>query len=323
MSTRNEIQACMRSGKRARTVSPWGVISEAVRQASRDGYGADVEHGGGVPNCYSYPASSECFGAVAVRTHGRGGRLIGSYATLPANKITLSGAANATLGERASWDARMTDDSACRARLREWVWLKGDGRWMETQLGGLYYHISGYGWRLVPSDRTLSPHHLPKRALRVMRRLCPDGWSVVMTPASQGAAPSPAWRCGGEQYHVASSPARGRYIVAGSIAAARAAFAAREKSNQDAALAALLDSGAARDVYICAADSYRAGNCVTGTASFASRNNLDVRRHYSIGDLIALANGDAKFVRAAALAGMRRERREMERGYALLQEHVA
>lgn len=317
----SEIADCLASKKKSRTVNPFSVLAQTVREASKSksGLAANVEHGGGVPNCYAYPADSECVGVVAVRTHGRGGRAYLRYAVIPANKITNSGAAAATLGCRSPWDARMTATTADYADMRETAWRTGDIRWVETTLGGLYYLADGYGWRSARAKSAQITTLPTKRAVRAMQRLCPDGWTVVVTPASQGAAPSPAWRSGGEEYHITA--ADGRYDVRGTISAAAAAFEARAALRESAALTALIDSGAASDVYCCAADSYRAGNCVAGTQSFAARHALDVSRHYRAEELLAISNGDARFVRAAILAALRREQKEIRQGYALLSEH--
>jgi hypothetical protein len=151
--------------------------------------------------------------------------------------------------------------------------------------------------------------------MRALYRLCPAGCTVVITPASQGAEPSPAYRetATGEEYHVGASrrPAQ----------EALAAFAKRSVNREETALAVLVERGEADDVYICAADSIRAGNCKAGTESYASRHALDVHRHYRAGELRKQANGDARFVRAAILAGLRRTRRENQQGFALLEEH--
>ena len=101
------------------------------------------------------------------------------------------------------------------------------------------------------------------------------------------------------------------------------AFIDRAASRQEKALEALIDSGKADGVCVCFADSLRAHNCDQGTRSFASRHNLDTDRHYTAGELLQIANGDAQYVRAAILAAMRRERTEMSRGYSVVAEHRA
>jgi hypothetical protein len=61
---------------------------------------------------------------------------------------------------------------------------------------------------------------------------------VVLTPSSQRAAPSPAWRWGTEEYHITKTT-DGRYDVRGTIRTAAVAFAARAQQRDDAELAAL------------------------------------------------------------------------------------
>ncbi len=325
MNSYDEIKSCFASRKKVRTVNPLDIIARAVRLASQDGYGSVVKHGGGVPNCYKYPADSECGGAIAVRKHGRGGVAYFSYALISANKITNSGAAAATLGERAPWDSRMgTEKTAeAEARLREIAWKEGDIRWIETSLGGLFYRVPGYRWKSLTPKYQQVKSLSTKRAIRAMRRICPAGWSVVMTPASQGAKPSPAWKeiPTGEEYHISADGQR--WVVIGSLAEAAKAFVIRRKSKEDKELALLLDSGRADNTYVCFADSLRAGNCRQGTETFAVKHHLDSRRHYTSRELLPICNGDARFVRAAILAALRRERAEEQRGFALLSEHQA
>jgi hypothetical protein len=326
-TTKLELRQWQNSGKRVRTVQALEIFKRTIRAASLSGYDANVENGGSVPNCYNYPASSECFGAVAVRKHGRGGVAYGHYAAIPANKITDSGAAAATLGFRAPWDCRMNNSSAQadHSKMKEICWQHGDVQWRETALGGLYYRVPGSKWadasqQLKPDT---SPSFPPIYAARVLRRMCPDGWVVVVTPASQGAKPSLAYRetATGEEYH---APMSGKtYTIYGFVAAAREAFNARRNKKDELMLAELLESGRADTTLVCARDSVRAGNCRAGTESFAARHGLDLRRHYTAGELRLMANGDARFVRAAVIMAMRRERIEIQRGKCLITEHIA
>lgn len=75
-------------------------------------------------------------------------------------------------------------------------------------------------------------------------------------------------------------------------------------------------------VFVCAADSVRAGNCLAGTRTFAERHHLDVRFHYRAPELLTIANGDAGRVRLAVKAAVARHREEMRRGYANLADHA-
>lgn len=75
-------------------------------------------------------------------------------------------------------------------------------------------------------------------------------------------------------------------------------------------------------VYVCVADSLKAGNCLAGTRAFAERHHLDVRRHYTALELLAQANGDSGRVRLAIQAAIHRHRRETAQGYATLADHA-
>lgn len=74
-------------------------------------------------------------------------------------------------------------------------------------------------------------------------------------------------------------------------------------------------------VYVCLADSVRAGNCRAGSESFAARHNLSLSRHYSAPELLAMANGEAGRVRMAITAARLRHEREMAHGFTVLSEH--
>jgi hypothetical protein len=85
---------------------------------------------------------------------------------------------------------------------------------------------------------------------------------------------------------------------------------------------AVVEAATCEGVFVCLADSLRAGNCKTGSEAFASRHGIDCRRHYHAPELLAIANGDASRVRLAVTAARLRHRRELERGYADLSEHL-
>jgi len=105
------------------------------------------------------------------------------------------------------------------------------------------------------------------------------------------------------------------------VSEVRRAFEQRQTNRYEAELESLIQKGNADGVYVCAADSYRAGNCRPGTESFASSHNLDVRKHYTAKELLALANGNFRFVKAAVIAAIRRERKEATFGYCSISEH--
>lgn len=74
-------------------------------------------------------------------------------------------------------------------------------------------------------------------------------------------------------------------------------------------------------VYVCVADSRRAGNCLEGTLSFARNHGLDPACHYSAPEILRQANGDAGRVKITIRAAIMRHRKECEQGFALLEEH--
>ena len=84
-----------------------------------------------------------------------------------------------------------------------------------------------------------------------------------------------------------------------------------------------VEAAAVAGVYVCLADSIRAGNCRQGTLNFGQRHGLDPARHYSAPDLLAMANGDASRVRVAVTAARLRHEREMTAGVCELADHRA
>lgn len=75
------------------------------------------------------------------------------------------------------------------------------------------------------------------------------------------------------------------------------------------------------DLLLCVNDSYAAGNCKPGTMNFIKANALDPKQHYSLADMMRISNGSFRFVRAAALAALRRVRKEEQQGYCVIAEH--
>ena len=155
---------------------------------------------------------------------------------------------------------------------------------------------------------------------RLLRRLCPVGWAVEVSEVSAGGDKRPAFRevSTGEVYHFPL-----RYSGRSPVAEALVAFERRAAARDQAELAAAVERGEAAGVFVCAVDSYRAGNCRAGTASFAGRHGLDLRRHYRAAELATIANGDGRMVRAAVVSALRRERREAAAGVCVLSEHRA
>jgi hypothetical protein len=103
---------------------------------------------------------------------------------------------------------------------------------------------------------------------------------------------------------------------------AKAGAAARKAANR----AARADARAVKraeeiGVMVCLADSIRAGNCRAGSESFARNHGLDVAKHYTTAELLAVANGQTRLVALACTAALRRAIKELDRGYSELSEH--
>jgi hypothetical protein len=80
----------------------------------------------------------------------------------------------------------------------------------------------------------------------------------------------------------------------------------------------------AEGVYICLADSLRAGNCQAASEAWMTRHGLEKNRHYAAVEILGLiGQDDPGRARLAISAAVHRHHREMERGYAELAEHVA
>lgn len=76
-------------------------------------------------------------------------------------------------------------------------------------------------------------------------------------------------------------------------------------------------------VFVCAKDSLRAGNCLQGTIQFANNNGINVRRHYSAVELLSLAiKSDFQRFKLVIKVACNRWKREMERGYSLVEDHA-
>lgn len=83
-------------------------LAQHVKDDQEPGWRASVRHGGNVANCYGYRADTEA--ALAVRSPR--GHVVVWMARLPANKVTLGGAADACVpGSRALWDSRYGRDA--------------------------------------------------------------------------------------------------------------------------------------------------------------------------------------------------------------------
>ena len=103
---------------RVRRARPIGLMAaDAIEKASTSGHARLVDHGGRVANSYGYPAYTQAAGVSVVRVADGVYRVYAGFAELPANKVTLSGAAARTLGRRGPWDNRCGDKTESLDRL--------------------------------------------------------------------------------------------------------------------------------------------------------------------------------------------------------------
>lgn len=108
--------------------------------------------------------------------------------------------------------------------------------------------------------------------------------------------------------------------------AAAFVVAALERNRQrrlELAAAEAAEAAQLAGVWVCVADSIRAGNCRVGTLNFATRHGLDPTRHYEAMELLHIANGDAGRVRLVITAARLRHERELQQGFADLADHVS
>ena len=85
----------------------------------------------------------------------------------------------------------------------------------------------------------------------------------------------------------------------------------------------LVDKAEMEGIFVCAADSLRAGNCQSGTINFIERYGLTPSKHYSASEIFSRAkdSSDAGRLKIAIAAAIYRTKKENERGFAELQEH--
>jgi len=77
----------------------------------------------------------------------------------------------------------------------------------------------------------------------------------------------------------------------------------------------------AQGVYVCLADSLKAGNCLTGSLQWALQNGLDPKKHYPARELLSKVSTDFGRLRLTITAAILRTKKELEQGFALLSEH--
>lgn len=124
-----------------------------------------------------------------------------------------------------------------------------------------------------------------------------------------------------DDYHPFAHELHSAATVAHSCAGLISALEHNRARRLEIAVRTTAEAAQAQGVYVCLADSLRAGNCRAGTEAFAARHNLDLRRHYSAPELLTQANGDASRVRLAISAARLRHERESAQGFALLADH--
>ena len=101
--------------RRARSIA--AMVADAIVTAEAQGHSRCVDHGGGVANGYGYSAATQVAGVSVVRVGDTEYRVLAAFSVLPANKVTLGGAAARTLGRRGPWDGRVSAWSAKLDRL--------------------------------------------------------------------------------------------------------------------------------------------------------------------------------------------------------------
>jgi hypothetical protein len=118
----------------------------------------------------------------------------------------------------------------------------------------------------------------------------------------------------GADYHPSSDEIRaGRAAI---IAALRERAEARKKAAITAKRDAKIITAACKDgIFVGLADAIAAGNCRAGTANFARRHGLDIRRHYRADQLPRGSGDTSRRVALAVLASQRRQVRDQERGF--------
>ncbi len=205
-----------------------------------------------------------------------------------------------------------------------YVWRKGGGR-----VDSRYLPAVARDGRAVycRADRQLevplyavieSPAHLAAQIGPVRHDVVlPDGyyWDVDAQGLRVCCAASPR-----DDYHITAADVesgRPSHIIDQLLAgrATRLATAAREAASR----------AEAAGVYLCRADSIRAGNCPTGTDAWCAQHGLDLRRHYSALEVLdrVADTAQAGRVRLAVTAAVLRHRRESAAGVCVLRDHIA
>lgn len=119
----------------------------------------------------------------------------------------------------------------------------------------------------------------------------------------------------GADYHPSTDDIRaGRAAIIAALRerAAQRAEAARRAKREERILRAAAKGG----VWVCLADSLKAGNCRYGTEAWARRHGLDIRRHYRADALPAPSTPDeSRRIALVVLAATRRQAHELAQGF--------
>lgn len=121
---------------------------------------------------------------------------------------------------------------------------------------------------------------------------------------------------GPDDYHPTSRDLRG------GTAAMLQKLQANAETRRRLAAQQAVDRAEAEGVFVCLADSIRAGNCKAGSETWAKQHGLDTRRHISASDLMDIAGDSIGRVRLVIRSAMTRHKTEMLRGYANIADHT-
>ena len=243
-------------------------------------------------------------------------------------------------GNATAFTARVRQETNGKSGWDCVVWRYADyGCVLSPDSRKVAYSVSGKQWTVTAQWRgrfmfegrpaRLDFVNPPKYALRLrdcLQLLRRAGFEAYLTRQTDAQIAAGSGECGrrGKLVLIADLGRYGAFHCGcqwSIVADVRSALAKRIETAEQTELAAIIDRGEAAGVNVCLADSLRAGNCRQGTLGFGDRHHLNPARHYTAGELLAIANGNGRFVRAAVIAALRRERREQSAGVCSLVDH--